>query len=322
MEKTVKKIFVTGATGYVGRRLVEVLATQGHSVYTLTRNDSKAFIGQTNVQMILGDITKDFEMPPAIDTIYHCAGAIKKEDELFTVNVLGTKNIVEKAKKQNCKLIYLSSAGITGNTDAKIITENTPCAPHNAYEISKYEGEKIVTEAIRAGLNAQILRPTTIFGPGKNAREDSLLQLAKSMRTGLYKNIGQGICNIIHVDDVVKALILLDNDNLTPGETYIVNNQISYQEMDQLIKNLRPTTNKKSQHIPMLVAYIAAIILAIVFPIFGKKNSLTFSRIRALSNQKKYSQDKFDKIFGPNEITVQKRLTETYQDYVDAGILP
>jgi len=273
-----KKKFVTGATGYVGQHLVNALLEKGHQVCILTRKESAVFSNNKNINIIIGDITDPISLPPDIDTIYHCAGVIWETEQMEKVNVLGTKNIVEIALRNNCQLIHLSSAGVIN--------------PHNAYEWSKYRGEKIVLDGIKIGLKAHILRPTTIFGPGKNKEGNSFLELLRSMRSGAYKNIGQGIYNIVYIDEVVKAMVQLSEANIPYGGIYLVNTPISFRDMDIVVKNIPPVIAKKTGTIPYPVAWFAALVLTFIYFITRQKNPLTFSRLKALANTTAYSQNK------------------------------
>ena len=273
-----KKVCVTGATGYVGQYLVNSLVEKGHQIYVLTRKESPIFSNNNNINVIIGDITDPINLPPDIDTIYHCAGVIWETEQMEKVNVLGTKNIVEIAIRNDCQLIHLSSAGVIN--------------PHNAYEWSKYKGEKIVLEGIKIGLKAHILRPTTIFGPGKNREGDSFIELIKSMRSGSYKNIGQGIYNIVHIDEVVKGMLELSEANIPYGGIYLLNNPIVFKDMDVLVKNIPPVIAKKTKTIPYPVAWFVALVLTLICFITRRKNPLTFSRLKALTNKRAYSQNK------------------------------
>jgi nucleoside-diphosphate-sugar epimerase len=236
-------------------------------------------------------------------------------------NVAGTQNIVDLAIKNDCKLVYLSSAGITGTTDAKIINEDTACGPHNAYEISKYKAEHIVLDAIKKNLRTQILRPTTIFGADMDPEKNGFLQLAKSMRNGMYKNIGNGIYNIIHIDEAVRALELLDSTDIPNGGVYIINDPISYSDMDIIVKKLPPAVRKKTHRIPYFIAYSATFFLSLLSIISNKKSPLTFSRLKALTNTSTYSQEKLKRLgFIPDKSTAE-HVAETCEAYLGKGIL-
>lgn len=324
MDKTSinKKVLVTGATGYVGQNLVKSLIKKGHKIYVLTRNESSIFSNDNSVNVIIGDITDSITLPPDIDTIYHCAGVIYNPKEMKRVNILGTKNIVEIAIKNNCKLIYLSSAGIIGNSKDNILDENTVCHPQNAYEISKYKAEQIVLDAIKKGLHTHILRPTTIFGFKKDPKNDSFLGLVKAMRNGSYRNIDQGIYNIVHIDEVVRAMEMLDEESTSYGEIYLVNNSIKYKDMDIIVKNLSPKVVKNTQAIPYPIAFIATIILTVIYSITNKKSPLTNSRLRALTNKSTYSQNKLEKtVHFKNTLAIEEYIKRVCEEYIERGLL-
>jgi nucleoside-diphosphate-sugar epimerase len=321
-QKYPNKKFVTGATGFVGQNLVNSLTQKGYAVYILTRKESPIFLNNKNVKVIIGDITDPINLPKDVDAIYHCAGVIDGSKEMEKVNVLGTQNIVNIAIKNNCELIYLSSAGITGKTKEIIINENTICNPQNDYEISKYRAEQIVKDAIKNGLRAQILRPSTILGNKNNIENDSFFQLIKSMRTCYYKKIGQGVCNIVHIDEVVKAMEMLNQENIPNGEVYLINNSITYKDMDILVKNLPPIITKKTNNIPYVIAYIITIILTIIYFIINKKNPLTFSRLKALTNKKKYSQNKIEKdLLFQNTYKIEEYIKKVYEECIALGLI-
>lgn len=297
----IKKIFITGATGYVGQRLVNSLIEKGYLVYVLTRKESSIFSNKKNINVIIGNITDPIDLPHNIDTIYHCAGVIWETEQMEKVNVLGTKNIVEVAIQNNCQLIHLSSAGVIN--------------PHNAYEWSKYKGEKVVLDGIKIGLKAHILRPTTIFGPGENREGNSFLELIKSMRSGSYKNIGKGIYNIVHIDEVVKAMVELSEANIPYGDIYVINNPMAFRDIDILVKSLPPAITKKTKTIPYPVAWLATFVLTLICFITRRKNPLTFKRLRALTNTTAYSQNKIVEIIHfKNTLGVEEYIKKVCSD--------
>ena len=318
-----KKILVTGATGFVGQHLVDSLVKKGEIVYMLTRKKISIFSNNSNVHVIVGDITDPISLPPNIDTIYHCAGIIHEPKEMEKVNVLGTQNIVDLAIKNDCALVHLSSAGIVGETKEMILDEHTACHPQNDYEISKYKAEQIVLAGIKKGLKAHILRPVTIFGVKDNLETDSFFHLLKSMRSGLYKNIGHGIYNIVHIDEVVKALKILGETDIPYGGTYIVGNAIAYEDMDRLVKNIPPTITKKTQTIPYPIAIVITIILTACYALINKKSPLTFSRLKVLTSKKVYSQKKLiENTSFKNSLPVEKYLKIVCESYIGRGLLP
>ncbi len=315
-----KKVLVTGGTGYVGQQLVNRLLEEGCEVFVLTRKKITLPHHDKHITYMVGDITDPIILPEGISTIYHCAGAIYNTEELERVNVLGTKNIVDLAVKNNCILIYLSSAGITGYTKDPIVTEETIPHPHNAYGRSKYKAEQIVTDAIKSGLKAHILRPSTIFGVGNNKEGSSFLQLVRSMRNGLYKNIGDGYYNIVHISEVIEVLVLLGKTTEPYSNVYIFSNAISYKKMDELVKNIPPKITKKTQRVPYPIAFVLSITLTIICFILRKKNPLTLSRLQALTNRSILSQEKIEKTIGfKNMFSVEEHIKNTCEEYLRSG---
>lgn len=323
MQKLEKKILITGATGFLGKHLARALVSSGYTVYALSRQKPSALEEDTDIKIIVGDITDPINLPRDIKTIYHCAGVINKPEEMEKVNVLGTQNIVEIALKNNYKLIYLSSAGIIGSAKEIILDENTACHPKNDYEISKYKAEQIVLAGVKKGLRAHILRPVTIFGIKNHPETDNFFHLIKSMRNGYYKNIGHGIYNIVHIDEVIKALEILGETEIPYGESYIIGNTITYKNMDRLIKNIPPVINKKTQTISYPIAIIITTILTVYYYLINKKSPLTFSRLRALTSDKSYSQKKLtENTSFKNSFPVEKYLKMVCESYIKGGLLP
>ena len=128
---------------------------------------------------------------------------------------------------------------------SRLIDENTICKPQNVYESSKYEAEKIVLDGITNGLQAQILRPTIIFGAGRNENKDSFLQLLRAMKRRTYRNIGNGIYNLIHVNEVVRVMRMLDSDAIPNGGIYFISTPIYFRDMDRIVK--KETTGKSEE---------------------------------------------------------------------------
>lgn len=323
-QKHPNKKFVTGATGFVGQNLVNSLTQKGYEVYILTRKESSVFSNNKNMKVIIGDINDPIILPKDVDTIYHCAGVIDELKDIERVNVLGTKNITEIALQNKCKLIHLSSAGVIGKTKEIILNENTICNPQNSYEISKYKAEQIILEAVKKGLNAYILRPTTIFGIKKDPKNDSFYQLIKAMRNGFYKNIGEkGIYNIVHINEVVRAMELLDKTNTSYRNIYLLNTPISYKNMNILVKNTNPIITKKTPTIIYPIAFLATTLLTLTYFITGKKNPLTFSRLKALTNKKIYSQDKIERdLLFKNACKVEEYIKKVCEEYISLGLIP
>ena len=301
MEK--RQIFLTGATGFVGGHLLANLLKDNVSVVAMTRQKEPDILrhktGNCNgkLQFFRNDIRNKINLPAGITSIYHCAGAIFQEKMMQEVNVEGTYRVVEAALERGCRLIHLSSAGVVGKSKNYLIDENTICQPQNVYESSKYEAEKIVLDGITSGLQAQILRPTIIFGAGRKENQDSFLQLLRAMKRGTYRNIGNGIYNLIHVNEVVRVMRMLDSDAPPNGGIYFINTPIYFRDMDRIVKKATTGKSEESFSIPYGAAVLAGVVFSLLAKLSRRDMPLSLSRVRVLANQKVYLQERFVKLF-------------------------
>jgi len=326
MEK--RQIFLTGATGFVGRHLLANLLNDSVSVVAMTRQKEPDILKYKTanyggkLQFFKGDIRNKINLPDHITTIYHCAGVILQEEKMQEVNVEGTRRVVNAALERGCRLIHLSSAGVVGKSKNRLIDENTICKPRNVYESSKYEAEKIVLDGIAKGLQAQILRPSIIFGAGRKENQDRFLQLCRAIKRGIYRNIGNGIFNLIHINEVVRVMRMLDSDAISNGGSYFINTPIYFRDMDRIVK--KETTGKfeESFNLPYGIAVLAGVVFSFLAKLSRRDMPLTLSRVRVLVGQKVYSQERLVRLFKYQPLfSVEEYIRKMYNYYSEQGML-
>ncbi|MBA7589121.1 ADP-L-glycero-D-manno-heptose-6-epimerase [subsurface metagenome] len=312
----------------MGRHLLTSLLKNNVSVVAMTRQKEpdilKHEIGNYNgkLQFFRSDIRNKINLPAGITSIYHCAGVILQEEKMQEVNVEGTYRMVKAALERGCRLIHLSSAGVVGKSKNYLIDENTICKPQNVYESSKYEAEKIVLDGIANGLQAQILRPTIIFGAGRNENQDSFLQLLKAMKRRRYRNIGKGIYNLIHVDEVVRVMRMLDSDTIPNGGIYFINTPIYFRDMDRIVKKQTTGKSEESFIIPYGVAILAGVAFSLLAKLSKRNMPLTLSRVRALANQRVYVQERLVRILKYQPLfSVEEYIKKMCNYYSEQGML-
>jgi nucleoside-diphosphate-sugar epimerase len=210
-------LLVTGATGHVGKHLINALLNQGEKVRALVKEGT---VENENVEIFYGDVFNKESLKKAVedvDVIYHLAAIVDylaPKDAMFNVNVIGTKNLLEVSKAK--KFIYLSSTASMGKKLKEIpANESTPCHPSDFYGQTKLDAEKLVKEA--GGI---IVRSADVFGPGFTEGYDYVIS---ELESGSLPVIGDGknFIQWIHIDDLIQAL-LLAKENGKPGEVYIV----------------------------------------------------------------------------------------------------
>ncbi|MDR7074600.1 SDR family NAD(P)-dependent oxidoreductase [Fictibacillus barbaricus] len=197
-------IFLTGATGFLGGRLIQNLAREGHTLYVLARNLQKAeellkktagFKGEVHV--IKGDITvpnlgidkeSEKELTQNIDVFYHMAALVKFDqdlkDELFAINYEGTKHALDAAKKFGVSHFYYVSTAYTLGKEEFAKEELHPLSSsfNNPYEESKCKAEHLCME-YQHFFHITILRPAIIIGDSKTGEADSKFTLYGLMRS-------------------------------------------------------------------------------------------------------------------------------------------
>lgn len=220
-KKNYKIACVTGASGMVGRRIVEQLIQKNYKVRVLTRQkyffleDVDVFIGGLEDRNVLEHFVS------GADQMYHCAAELRDESKMWEVNVKGTQRILRAIKNSNIKyFLYLSSAGVVGITNIKDISENTPCNPITMYEKTKWEAEKLVANGMD-GCSIVILRPTNIIDRNHlgiletNIRENIINRFARFVKGG-------ECAHIVHAKDVARAALYFNKKkNKTPEHFFV-----------------------------------------------------------------------------------------------------
>ena len=282
------KVFITGASGFIGRYLIEELRANDYQLVGLSRKTHQTAKG---IKFIKGDITKPETFSKYlkdIDIVYHNAAYAMdwgKKKDFHEINVQGTRNVAEACLRQGVnRLIYTSSAGVYGYPKKdEIITEKTEKKPLNMYQKTKYEGEKVLRDYDDLVVSA--IRPPLVFGPGSPA-----LKIAFSnLRNGTMMYIGDGNqkITIAHPRDVAKCMRLIAEHDKT-GDVFNVASFICQikEFMQQTAKEsgLKPPT----KHVPFALAYTVAWFTEL----FKKNPTLTRFRVKSLGTTRRISAEK------------------------------
>lgn len=214
------RILVTGATGFIGRNLVDDLLAAGHVVCALCRDPLRASrILPPSVRIIRGDVSELASLRQAaeqpFDAIVHCAARVVDHDwpALQRANVLGTHNVCSLAKRLGCRLVYLSSVAVVSEQP-------------NLYGRSKIEAEKIVMEYRDQGVAAAIIRPTMVYGEGEPHLLDLILWLLYWRLMPLF-NRGRNRMHLAYVKNVTAALMAaLEKDAFLEGTFFVADDDV------------------------------------------------------------------------------------------------
>jgi nucleoside-diphosphate-sugar epimerase len=269
---------VTGANGFVGSHLVDVLIANGFIVRCIVRDSSNLrWLEGKNVEIIkCGLFNKDDLSKALTDAAYvfHVAGVVKAKTEegYFNGNVETTRTLLEAAlenKNSIKRFLVLSSQTVTGpSLDGRAVTEQTDCKPITTYGRSKYEQEKLAL-SYSDRLPVTICRAPAVYGE----RDTEIFIYFQNFAKGLTTTIGfdKKILSLIHAIDLAEGLYKAAVSENTIGEIYFISSEkfYSWAEINTITSKV---LNRKVIKIPVphfLVYTIAAV--AQFFSMFSSK---------------------------------------------------
>jgi UDP-glucose 4-epimerase len=257
-----RRVLITGATGFLGRGLVPALTGGGYVVRAATRTPQ--VVPEAAEGVIVGDLRVSTNLSAAladVEAVVHLAGMppgpeAAEGEPYRDNNFLSTQRLAESAARAGVKrFVYLSSVRAqTGPASDRIITEELPATPTDAYGRSKLEAEHAVT---RSGVPAIILRPALVHGPGMRFNMATLLRLALTPYPLPIRSFPakRSIVARTHLADAV--LLALANEAMA-GEAYLVADPepLSVAEM---VRVMRTAVGRRPKLMPMPPAVIRAV---------------------------------------------------------------
>jgi nucleoside-diphosphate-sugar epimerase len=226
----VKRILVTGATGFTGGHLCERLARAGYAVRVLVRDPNRSIaLSRCGVEVVVGDIRDSRPLEKVIegiDVVYHIAALFRPENvsrkEMWETNVQGTIHLLDAAIKAGVqRFIHCSTVGVHGDIKNPPANEETPYGPGDYYQESKTEGEQVVLQYMAKGqLPIVVFRPGGIYGP----RDLRFLKLIKAIKTRRFVMLGSGeiLYQLIYIDDLIDGILLCGTKEQAIGHVYIL----------------------------------------------------------------------------------------------------
>ncbi|MEM2174390.1 MAG: NAD(P)-dependent oxidoreductase [Candidatus Micrarchaeia archaeon] len=243
------KVFITGATGRLGKVIVKDFLDEGHEVIALVRNEEKkeelknviAFIGDLSSKKVLERGIKD------CDVVVHCASLINYKDweSLKKTNIDGTRNILEVCRNYPiARFVYISSTAVYGNMN--FANELTPPNPSDLYGKSKLEAENVVGEFF-SEVPSTILRPSIIYGPTYFSSFSKLIDLASKGKLPIIGD-GKNVIPLVHAKDVSLAVKRAIQTDFSIGKVYIINENLT-ETQEEIINFLYEILGVKSKPI-------------------------------------------------------------------------
>jgi nucleoside-diphosphate-sugar epimerase len=233
------RVFITGATGFIGGGVARALRDRGDDVRALVRDRERARdLESIGVELVQGDITDREGVASALrgcDAAIHGAAiyevGIKRSEHprMYATNVEGTENVLRAALEAGTpRVVYVSTVGIFGNTGGRIVDES---ADHEGEYGSYYEETKVLAHRAarrlieEAGLPCVIVQPGGVYGPGDHSAIGDLVERFAKGRLPVMAFPDLGF-NMVHRDDVVAGILLaLDRGDV--GQQYVLGGEIT-----------------------------------------------------------------------------------------------
>lgn len=261
------RVFVTGATGFIGSHLVEELQRRGYGeIRALVRSELRWLEGM-DVVPVRGQIGDTSEIRSAlkdVDYVYHVGGVTRATDwkTFEEANVRSTLTLLDLAKQESPALkrfVVTSSLAAVGKCDVAVATEGVPMRPLSEYGRSKAEMERKLQRRMSSEdfPPTTVIRPPAVYGP----READIFTFFQTLSRGFAPVVGSGTepaLTLVHVRDLVRGMVDAAESDATVGRTYFLGSERAY-SWKEIIDAARSALGRRTLTIPVPEQFVGAI---------------------------------------------------------------
>lgn len=257
-----KKIFITGATGFIGQELTKRLAGEEHQVRALYRSKAKATsLLHNNIELVKGDLLDTAAIRKGLqdcEEVYHLAAYAamwSPDPKVFErLNLEVTRQLLEAAKNAGVrKVVVTSTAGVIGPSDEQAVDESTPRKVDffSEYERTKWLAEEFISEWESGSTQVVIVNPTRVYGPGLLSVSNGVTRMIDLYIRGKFRVLpgkGNRIGNYTFIEDVVEGHIRA-MDKGRHRERYLLGgHNISYTDFFSVLSEV---TGRRYRQVPL-----------------------------------------------------------------------
>jgi dihydroflavonol-4-reductase len=331
------RLFVTGATGFVGSHVARLAAEQGAELRLLTRRTSKSENLPKGAALVQGDLREPAKFASALrgcDALIHVAADyrlwVPDPAEMYKANVEGTRELLRLAREAGVRrVVYTSSVATMGfRKDASVVDEETPVSEADMighYKRSKWLAEQVAIEAARAGQEVVILNPTTPVGAMDVKPTPTGRIIVDFLNKKFPAYVDTGL-NLVDVDEIARMhLQALERGRGGPrcGERYILGgeNLTLKQILDKLatMTGLPSPTMKVPHGVAMAFAFFDETVTG---KLRGKEPRATVEAVRMGKKMMWASSAKAERELGLQVLPVENALRDAVEWFVANGYAP
>lgn len=330
------KVLVTGAAGFLGGHLVDMLLERGDEVRAMVRpvEDASRLHKLEGVEVVPGDLVDRESLKRAVQGIQRVYNVAAKtgpwglEKDYKSVNVWGVADLITASMDAGVeRIVHTSSITVYGHHLKGIVTEDHPFhAEDNPYSRTKIAGERLIAELVKErGAPVVLVRPAWIYGPRDRASFGRFVALVESGK-GFLIGSGKNIVPIVYVRDVAQGLIKAgDASDAVIGKTYTLadDRRVSQAEYLNTIADFlgAPPVSRKIPYFPLLTVGRGA---ELVWRAMGRRNSspppVTTYGVTLLGGNQEFSIEKARNELGYSpEYDVIRGVNEGVKWYLQAN---
>lgn len=209
-----KRVLVTGGAGFLGINLIRYLLKKGYNITSLDIADFDYDDAKDKIIIVKGDIRDKGmlnKVTKGVDIIVHCAAALPlySAEDIYSIDIDGTRNVLEAAKKHGIKrVVHISSTAVYGIETKNPTTETDPLVGIGPYGIAKIESEKVAEQFRKKDMIVPILRPKSFIGPERLGVFALLYDWAKDGCSFPMIGRGKNQYQLLDVEDLCDAIYL------------------------------------------------------------------------------------------------------------------
>ncbi|HVY06721.1 MAG TPA: SDR family oxidoreductase [Burkholderiales bacterium] len=265
-----KSILITGASGFVGRALCDLLDSQGYVVRRASRKDQPA---QPFSTIAVGDIGPQTDWKAALEGCesvvhlaahVHVAGKSADDEGMFhRINAEGSEELARQAARSGVRrFVFLSSVKVNGErSPSRPFTESDPPMPGDAYGASKAEAEKrIMSIGAQTGMEVVVVRPPLVYGEGVKANFLNLLRIVDAGLPLPFRSMDNRR-SLVYVGNLASALEACLTHPAAANRVFFVSDDCDV-STPQLVREIAGALGKKARLIPFPMGLLAAIAAA------------------------------------------------------------
>lgn len=271
------KVLITGATGFVGSHLADLLTDEGHEVFSLVRNLDKAREFDVKGAFINGSLSHNKssqwieELPEDLDAVVHTAGIVHSfsTSDFFTINTECTRQLIKDLTPRftDLKFVMISSLAAAGPSDNNQTETDLPL-PVSEYGRSKLMAENIVRNETPNSWDKIIIRPPMVIGP----RDPAILDVFKMVKNGIVPSVGlnggEKLYSFIAVFDLTQT-IKLSLECKTEATELFYSSHPNPIKFNELLNTIASELGKRPPFIfplPVMAVRMATNLLALAKP--------------------------------------------------------